>query len=113
MRERALSDCVVVVTPRSFGMHDPGLRRRLEAEVGVVRYCPGPLAAAALAQAVRDADGLLCGLDQVSAEVFDECASVAGRGPLRSRRGPGRSASGGSSRGDGDDHTGRERQRGG
>lgn len=71
MRERALSDCVVVVTPRSFGMHDPGLRRRLEAEVGVVRYCPGPLAAAALAQAVRDADGLLCGLDQVSAEVFE------------------------------------------
>jgi phosphoglycerate dehydrogenase-like enzyme len=51
-------------------MHDPGLRRRLEGEVGVVRYCPGPLAAAVLAEAVRDADGLLCGLDQVSAEVF-------------------------------------------
>jgi hypothetical protein len=66
VRPRALSDCVVVVTPRSFGMHDPGLRRRLEAEVGVVRYCPGPLAADALAQAVRDADGLLCGLDHVS-----------------------------------------------
>jgi len=60
----------VVVTPRSFGMHDPGLRRRLEGEVGVVRYCPGPLAAAALAEAVCDADGLLCGLDQVTAEVF-------------------------------------------
>ena len=70
VRPRALSDCVVVVTPRSFGMHDPGLRRRLEAEVGVVRYCPGPLAADALAQAVRDADGLLCGLDHVSREVF-------------------------------------------
>ena len=69
-RGRALSDCVVVVTPRSFGMHDPGLRRRLEGEVGVVRYCPGPLAAAALAEVVGDADGLLCGLDQVSAEVF-------------------------------------------
>ena len=67
---RALSDCVVVVTPRSFGMHDPGLRRRLEREVGVVRYRPGPLAAAELAEAVCDADGLLCGLDQVSAEVF-------------------------------------------
>jgi D-3-phosphoglycerate dehydrogenase len=61
---------VVVVTPRSFGMHDPGLRRRLEAEVGEVRYRPGPLAAADLAEAVRDADGLLAGLDQVSAEVF-------------------------------------------
>ena len=70
LKPRALSDCVVVVTPRSFGMHDPGLRRRLEREVGVVRYRPGPLAAAELAEAVCDADGLLCGLDQVSAEVF-------------------------------------------
>ena len=70
VQPRALSDCVVVVTPRSFGMHDPGLRRRLEGEVGVVRYRPGPLAAAELAEAVCDADGLLCGLDQVSAEVF-------------------------------------------
>jgi len=70
LKPRALSDCVVVVTPRSFGMHDPGLRRRLEREVGVVRYRPGPLAAAELAEAACDADGLLCGLDQVSAEVF-------------------------------------------
>jgi D-3-phosphoglycerate dehydrogenase len=61
---------VVVVTPRSFGMHDPGLRRRLEAEVGDVRYRPGPLAAAELLEVVRDADGLLAGLDQVTDEVF-------------------------------------------
>ncbi len=60
----------MVVTPRSFGMHDPGLRRRLEVEVGDVRYRPGPLAAAELAEAVRDADGLLAGLDHVTAEVF-------------------------------------------
>jgi D-3-phosphoglycerate dehydrogenase len=70
VQPRAISECVVVVTPRSFGMHDPALRRRLEEEVGVVRYCPGPLAAAALTEAVRDADGLLCGLDEVNAEVF-------------------------------------------
>ncbi len=67
---RPLSECVVMVTPRSFGMHDPGLRRRLEAEVGVVRYRPGPLAAADLAEAVGDVDGLLCGLDHVTADVF-------------------------------------------
>jgi len=67
---RPLSECVVVVTPRSFGMHDPGLRRRLEAEVGEVRYRPGPLAAAELVEAVRDADGLLAGLDHVTEEVF-------------------------------------------
>ena len=67
---RPLSECVVMVTPRSFGMHDPGLRRRLEAEVGVVRYRPGPLAALDLAEAVGDVDGLLCGLDHVTADVF-------------------------------------------
>jgi D-3-phosphoglycerate dehydrogenase len=59
-----------MVTPRSFGMHDPGLRLRLEAEVGVVRYRPGPLAAADLADAIGDVDGLLCGLDHVTADVF-------------------------------------------
>ena len=67
---KALAECVVVVTPRSFGMHDRGLRRQLEAGVGDVRYRPGPWAAAELAEVVHDADGLLCGLDQVSAEVF-------------------------------------------
>src|ERR1019366_9821351 len=67
---RPLAECLVVVTPRSFGMHDPGLRRRLEAEVGAVHYRPGPLAAADLVGEVRDADGLLAGLDYVGAEVF-------------------------------------------
>lgn len=67
---RPIGDCVVVVTPRSFGMHDQGLRRELERQVGEVRYRPGPLAAAELAAVVVDADGLLAGLDEVSAEVF-------------------------------------------
>ncbi len=67
---RPLSECVVVVTPRSFGMHDPGVRRRQEAEVGAVRYRPGPLAVAELVGELGDADGLLAGLDQLSAEVF-------------------------------------------
>jgi phosphoglycerate dehydrogenase-like enzyme len=69
---RALPDCVVVVTPRSFGLSRPDLRRRLASAVGTVRYRPGPLEAVELAAEVREADGLLCGLDQVSAEVFDE-----------------------------------------
>ena len=68
---RPLRDCVVVVTPRSFGMHDEGLRRELEEVVGEVRYCPGPLPADELADAVADADGLLAGLDEVTAAVFE------------------------------------------
>lgn len=67
---RPLQDCIVVVTPRSFGMHDDGLRRSLEEQVGEVRYAPGPLSAEELAAAVADADGLLAGLDEITESVF-------------------------------------------
>lgn len=67
---RPLERCVVVVTPRSFGLHDPSLRTELEARVGRVVYKPGPLDAAPLAEILRDADGLIAGLDDVSAEVL-------------------------------------------
>jgi D-3-phosphoglycerate dehydrogenase / 2-oxoglutarate reductase len=68
---RPLRECVVVVTPRSFGMHDDGLRRRLEQEVGEVRYRPGPLSAADLEAELGDADGLLAGLDEINASVLE------------------------------------------
>jgi D-3-phosphoglycerate dehydrogenase len=68
---RALADCVVVVTPRSFGQYDESLRHDLEEAVGEVRYRPGPLTADRLAAEVRDADGLLAGLDEIDADVFE------------------------------------------
>ena len=68
---RALSECVVVVTPRSFGEYDATLRRELEDAVAEVRYRPGPLASETLADVVADADGLLAGLDEVDARVFE------------------------------------------
>jgi D-3-phosphoglycerate dehydrogenase len=68
---RRLSDCIVVVTPRSFGMHDESLRSELEREVGEVRYRPGPLCAEELAPIIADADGLLAGLDDIDASVFE------------------------------------------
>lgn len=67
---RPLRECAVVVTPRSFGLHDETLRRELEAAVGEVRYRPGPLAAAELADVVADADGLLAGVDEIDESVF-------------------------------------------
>jgi len=67
---RALSECVVLVTPRSFGLHEPSLRSELEGQVGEARYRAGPLSAIELAEAVGDADGLLAGLDEVTEEVF-------------------------------------------
>jgi D-3-phosphoglycerate dehydrogenase len=69
---RPLRQCVVVVTPRSFGMHDGSLREQLEREVGEVRYRPGPLAAEELAQVLTDADGLLAGLDEITDAVFEQ-----------------------------------------
>jgi D-3-phosphoglycerate dehydrogenase len=68
---RELDECVVVVTPRSFGKYDTTLRDELEQNVAEVRYRPGPLTAEQLAEALVDADGLIAGLDEVSAEVFE------------------------------------------
>lgn len=39
---RPLRDCTVVMTPRSSGMHAPGLRHELERSVGEARGHPGP-----------------------------------------------------------------------
>jgi D-3-phosphoglycerate dehydrogenase len=73
---RALEECVVVVTPRSFGEHDAALRDELERAVGEVRYRPGPLAAKQLAAAVADADGLIAGVDEVSTTVFEQATRL-------------------------------------
>lgn len=62
---RALCECVVLVTPRSFALHD-----ELEREVGEVRYEAGPLSAEELVPLVGGADGLLAGLDEIDDRVF-------------------------------------------
>lgn len=67
---RRLDECTVVVTPRSFGIDDPSLRQELESQVGKVVYVPGPLNAAELSEVVRDAHGLIAGLDEVNADVL-------------------------------------------
>ncbi len=71
LQDGALSSCVVVVTPRSFGLHAPQLRAELEQSVGEVRYRPGPLSASELALELTDADALLAGLDDVDANVLE------------------------------------------
>jgi len=68
---RPLGECVVLVTPRSFGLHEVGLRSELETHVAEVRYRPGPLPAGELAALLGDVDGLLAGLDELSAAVFE------------------------------------------
>jgi D-3-phosphoglycerate dehydrogenase / 2-oxoglutarate reductase len=71
LETRDLSGCIVVVTARSYGVHDPALRDELERAVREVRYRPGPLGPGELTELVADADGLLAGLDHVDAGVFD------------------------------------------
>jgi D-3-phosphoglycerate dehydrogenase len=60
-----MRECVVVVTPRSFALHD-----EIEHDVGEVRYQPGPLSADELVPLVAEADGLLAGLDEIDERVF-------------------------------------------
>lgn len=65
-------DSVVLVTPRSFGAHDPSVRAELEAAVGEVRYnqTGRSYRAEELRARIADVDGLLAGLDEIDASVF-------------------------------------------
>lgn len=64
---------VVLVTPRSFRAGDPAVVERLEAAVDEVRYndLGRPLTAAELRERLDGVDGLLAGLDEIDASVFD------------------------------------------
>ncbi|GAC1509370.1 MAG: hypothetical protein NVS2B16_07720 [Chloroflexota bacterium] len=66
------TECVVLVTPRSFGTGDPTLRSHLEMAVGEVRYNREnrALRAEELRAQIGDVDGLLAGLDDIDASVF-------------------------------------------
>lgn len=65
-------EAVVLVTPRSFGLDDPTLRERLEAEVAAVRYVPSPgMDPAELVPLVGDVDGWIAGLDRIDQSVLE------------------------------------------
>lgn len=67
-----LKACRVLVTSTSYGMNDPSLRSDLAAAVGEVLYNPTdhPLTAAELAPMIQGIDGMIAGLDEISAEVI-------------------------------------------
>jgi D-3-phosphoglycerate dehydrogenase len=69
---RPLADTSVLVTPRSFGRDDPGIRHELEAAVGDVRYSRQgrPLQSSELRAELADVDGLIAGLDDIDRAVF-------------------------------------------
>ena len=69
---KPLTDCVILVTPRSFGAQAPDLRVELERRVREVRYneTGHSLKAAELRASLPGVDGLIAGLDEINASVF-------------------------------------------
>ena len=70
---KALSECTVLVTPRSFGVGASELRSELEGTVGEVRYnaTGRPMTSQELCRQLADVDGLLAGLDGIDRRVFE------------------------------------------
>ena len=64
---KPLKDCKVLVTPTSYGVNDPTLRDKLEAEVGEVVYNTSgkPLSSKQLGEMVPGVDGYIAGLDSI------------------------------------------------
>lgn len=69
-----LKTCRVLVTPTSYAMNDPSLRSDLENTVGEVIYNPTdhPLTAFELTPLVKGIDGMIAGLDEITADVIEQ-----------------------------------------
>jgi D-3-phosphoglycerate dehydrogenase / 2-oxoglutarate reductase len=69
---KPLHECRVLVTPTTFGRHDPLLRTRLEEEVGEVIYNAygRPLTSSELMAVVPRIDGFIAGLDAIDRSVI-------------------------------------------
>lgn len=67
-----LREARVLVTPTTFGMHDPRLRAHLEQSVGEVIYnpYPRPLDSQELVALVQGVDGFIAGLDKIDSSVI-------------------------------------------
>lgn len=68
-----LKSCKVLVTPRSYGKNDPGLKSELEAAVGEVVYNPQgrSLSAAEVEKLIGGCHGYIAGLDEITAGVIE------------------------------------------
>jgi D-3-phosphoglycerate dehydrogenase len=73
-----LLEAKVLVTPTTFGMHDPRLKTLLEQSVGEVLYNPLPraLSSEELIPLVEGVDGFIAGLDRIDASVIRAAARL-------------------------------------
>ncbi len=70
---RELKECRVLVTPTSFGVSNPELRRELEAALGEVIYNDRgrPLLSEELRELLPECDGYIAGLDQIDSDALE------------------------------------------
>jgi D-3-phosphoglycerate dehydrogenase len=80
-----LGACRVLVTPRSFGRHDPQLKIELEATVGRVIYNPlgrlrqsagRPLSSAEVGELLPGCDGYIAGLDTIDRAALESAGRL-------------------------------------
>jgi phosphoglycerate dehydrogenase-like enzyme len=69
-------DATVLVTPRSFGVDDPGLRDELEAIVDRVVWRPGGARVEELGRLVSCIDGWIAGVEPIGAEILDRATRL-------------------------------------
>lgn len=76
---KTLKECHILVTPTSYGQHDPGLKTELESLVGQVSYndTGKPLSSDQIAALLPGVDGYIAGLDTI------DDAALAAAGSLR------------------------------
>lgn len=75
---KPLNECHILVTPTSYGQHDAGLKRDLEALAGRVTYndTGNPLSSAQLAALLPGVDGYIAGLDAIDAAALSAADSL-------------------------------------
>ncbi len=75
---KPLNECHILVTPTSYGQHDAGLKRELEALTGRVTYndTGKPLSSAQLAALLPGVDGYIAGLDAIDAAALAAADSL-------------------------------------
>ncbi len=78
MNLKHLNECRVLVTPTSFAKYDSSLSKELEDKVGEVYYNTSgkPLKEKDLLLLIKDFDGYIAGLDEITARVIDKAKNL-------------------------------------
>lgn len=75
---KALSECRILVTPTSFGVHDPAIKMDLEKQVKEVVYntTGKPLRSDQLGELLEGVDGMIAGLDEIDRAALQRAGNL-------------------------------------